>query len=237
MACPHGQRLSRCRECGNGRWRTKRKEDDYHVITLEATAVEEYESMEEPGFEVQQGYRTQDRGHSVWIVANHSGLADSQTALSLVDTYVPGPPLYVPEAQGSLTARHLHRTRAAHTANRGTAGTPRHHAAAARARAGPAGGRAAAHPAQRREAGAQPLPYAEAEADCVSGAVQSDGRSRWHCRSCLVWQRAHVVASERLPVVRGVKVRHVSAGRWRPDQPGLQRPGGCRLHMPPGLLP
>ena len=46
MACPHGQRLSLCRECGNGRWRTKRKEEDYHVITLEATAVEEYEEYE-----------------------------------------------------------------------------------------------------------------------------------------------------------------------------------------------
>lgn len=226
MACPHGRRLSRCRECGNGRWRTKRKEDDYHVLTLEATAVEEYEAVEEPQFElpaeVQQGYRAQDHTHVVWIVANYSGLADSQTALSLADTYVPGPPLSVPEAQGSLTARHLHRTRAAHAANRGTAGTPRHHAA---------------HPTQRREAGAQPLAYAEAEADRVSGAVQSDGRSRWHCRSCLVRQRAHVVASERLPVVRSFKVRHVSAGRWRPDQSGLQRPGGCSLHMPPGLLP
>jgi len=85
MACPHGQRLSRCRECGNGRWRTKRKEDDYHVITLEATAVEEYEAAEEPQFElpaeVQQGYRAQDHAHAVWIVANYSGLADSQTGL------------------------------------------------------------------------------------------------------------------------------------------------------------
>ena len=86
MACPHGQRLSLCRECGNGRWRTKRKEDDYHVITLEATAVEEYEeyeAVEEAQFEltaeVQQGYRAQDRGHIVWIVASYSGLADSQT--------------------------------------------------------------------------------------------------------------------------------------------------------------
>ena len=103
--CPHGRRLSRCKECGgadicehgrerrrckecggsgiceHGRMRSTCEECDGHVlVTLEATAVEGCEGEEEDARV--SVFLPVEGGQVVWSVANYSGLVDSQTALS-----------------------------------------------------------------------------------------------------------------------------------------------------------